>query len=542
MAGLLGIGQSALMAAYAQLQTTGHNIANANTPGYSVQEAQFATAGGRSTGGGFLGMGVNLVTVQRRYDRFLTAELASSTAAAAADQARTTQLDRLQQVFADTDNGIGAAIDDLNAALADVVNRPSDASARQVVVQRADTLAQRIQSADSRMRELGAGADEQIAQAADHVNELLDQFASLNERIAQVSGSGHAPNDLLDQRDQVLLQLNGYLKVTALEQDDGTMNLFASGGEGLLVGTHAAKLVVGTDPADASKQRIVLQQGASSLPMSAASFGGGSIAGLMRFRDEDLAATRTTLSALAQRVAQGYNDQQALGVLADGSPGQPMFAFSDGVLVNQLQSGAALATGYAVTSQVTGSNRGDVSVTQFSVDNASVADLRKPVTISFNGDGTFDVSGDGTGNPTGQPYQAGSPISFNGWTITLRGTPQAGDTVEIVPNASPGTDNRNARAMVALSGKPADGGAPFTDAFAAMLADVGSRAQSATASRAASEGLLSSAKAAQTEVTGVNLDEEAARLMQYQQMYQAAAKVIQAAQSMFDTLLAATSR
>ena len=124
----------------------------------------------------------------------------------------------------------------------------------------------------------------------------------------------------------------------------------------------------------------------------------------------------------------------------------------------------------------------------------------------------------------------------------MRGTPQAGDTVEIVPNASPGTDNRNARAMVALSGKPADGGAPYTDAFAAMLADVGSRAQSATASRAASEGLLSSAKAAQAEVTGVNLDEEAARLMQYQQMYQAAAKVIQAAQSMFDTLLSATSR
>lgn len=542
MAGLLGIGQSALMAAYAQLQTTGHNIANANTPGYSAQQAQFATAGGRSSGGGFLGMGVNLVTVQRRYDRFLTAELASSTAAAAADQARTTQLGRLEQVFADTDNGIGAAIDDLNAALADVVNRPSDASARQAVVQRADTLAQRIQRADSGMDELGAGADEQIAQAAGRVNELLGQFASLNERIAQVRGGGHTPNDLLDERDRVLLQLNGYLNITAVEQDDGTVNLFASGGEGLLVGTHASRLVVGVDPADASRQRIVLQQGASALPMSAASFGGGSIAGLMRFRDDDLAAARTALSTLSQRIAQGYNDRQALGVLADGSPGQPMFAYADGVLVRELQSGAGLATAYAVTAQVTGTNLGDVSVTQFAVSNAGVADLRKPVTIRFNGNGTFDVSGDGTGNPVNVPYQAGGAIAFNGWTMTLRGTPQAGDTVEVLPSASPGTDNRNAMAMIALSARPADGGAPYTDAYAALLADVGARAQSAQASRTSSEGLQSNAKAAQTELSGVNLDEEAARLMQYQQMYQAAARVIQAAQSMFDTLLAATSR
>lgn len=542
MAGLLGIGQSALMAAYAQLQTTGHNIANANTPGYSVQDAQFATAGGRYTGGGFLGMGVNLVTVQRRYDRFLAAELASATAAAAADQARSAQLGRLERLFADTDNGIGAAIDDLNAALADVVNRPSDPSAREVVVRRADTLAQRVQSADSSMRELGAGADEQIAQAAGRVNELLDQFATLNERIAQMRGSGHTPNDLLDERDRVMLQLNGYMKVTAHEQDDGTVNLFASGGEGLLVGTRPASLVVGTEPGDASRQRIVLQYGGTGLPMTSASFGGGSIAGLMRFRDEDLAQTRTALSALAQRIAQGYNAQQALGVLADGSPGRPMFAFADGVLARELVSGASLATAYAVAPQVSGTNRGDVTVTQFLVVDASPADLRKPVTISFNGDGTFDVTGDGTGNPTGQTYQTGQPIVFNGWTLTLRGTPQAGDAVEVVPNASPGTDNRNARAMIALSGRPPDGGVAFTDGFAALLADVGARAQSAAASLVASEGLQSNAKAAHTEYTAVNLDEEAARLMQYQQMYQAAAKVIQAAQSMFDTLLSATSR
>ena len=71
MSGLLGIGQSALLAAYAQLQTTGHNIANAATPGYSVQQVSLATSIPSGTGGGYIGSGVDVVTVERRYDRFL---------------------------------------------------------------------------------------------------------------------------------------------------------------------------------------------------------------------------------------------------------------------------------------------------------------------------------------------------------------------------------------------------------------------------------------------------------------------------------------
>lgn len=541
MAGLLGIGQSALLAAYAQLQTTGHNISNANTPGYSRQEAVFATAGGTYTGGGFLGMGVDLVTVQRRYDRFLTAELASSTAAAAADHARATHLERLERVLGDTDNGIGAAIDELNAALADVVNRPADPTARQIVLQRAETLAQRMRSADSQMWALGSDADDQIAQATERVNELLGQFAGLNDRIAQVRGSGHMPNDLLDERDRVLLQLNAYMNVTAHEQDDGTMNLFASGGEGLLVGTRAARLVVDSDPLDASKQRIVLANGAAQLPMGANSFGGGSIAGLIRFRDVDLAQTRASLATLAEAIATAYNAQQALGVDASGAPGAPIFAYSGGVLSRALESGSGLATGYAVTTQVPATNLGDLKVAAFSVDSAG-ASLANPVSIAFDGAGNYVISDGVTGASVGGAFTAGAPISFNGWSVTLRGTPKAGDRLEIVPNASPGTDNRNARAMIALADRPLVSGASFNDAFASMLAEVGARTQSAHASLTASQGLASSAKAAQAEYAAVNLDEEAARLMQYQQMYQAAAKVIQAAQSMFDTLLSATAR
>lgn len=532
MAGLLGIGQSALMAAYAQLQTTGHNIANANSPGYSRQEAMFATAGGTYSGVGFLGMGVDLVTVQRRYDRFLTGELASSAAASAADSARAAHLERLQRVVADSENGIGAAIDDLNLALADVVNRASDPTARQVVVQRADTLAQRIRNADSQMSALGRDADEQISQTVGRVNELLQQFAGLNERIAAVRGSGHTPNDLLDERDRVLLQLNQHMKVTAHEQDDATVNLFAAGGEGLLVGSRAAQLSV-----DEGTRQITLVSGKAKLPMSADSFGGGSIAGWVRFRDDDLAATRAALSDLAGRIADTYNGRQSVGVDPQGQPGKALFAYDNpgDDFRSLLHQGSQIAAAYAVTSKSNAANSGDAIVTNFAVTDGGDPDLHNTVTLRFSSATSLDVSGSGTGIPATLAWAPGDEISYNGWTLTLRGTPAAGDEIDIVANANPGTDGRNARAMI-------EGSRGLTDEFATIIGDLGARTQSAQASRTASFGLLSNAQAAQAEYSAVNLDEEAAQLMQYQQMYQAAAKVIQAAQSMFDSLLAATAR
>jgi len=537
MAGLLGIGQSALMAAYAQLQTTGHNIANANTAGYSRQEAVLATAGGTYSGGGFLGNGVDLVTVQRSYDRFLTAELASSTAASASDTSRAAHLERLQRVLADTDNGIGAAVDDLNTALADVVNRASDPTARQVVVQRAETLARRIRDADSQMDALGRDADERIAHGVGRVNELLQQFAGLNERISAVRASGHTPNDLLDERDRVLMQLNEYLKVSAQAQDDGTVNLYASGGEGLLVGSRPATLKVEEVGAAGQGVRTIhLQIGATKLPMNAGSLGGGSIGGSIRFRDGDLEATRVDLAELAQKIADAYNEPQLRGLDANGRPGEKIFAtgVQAGEFRSLLASGERLAAAYPVTAQVSSADAG-VQVASFSV-GATPGTI--PLTIRFYPDtGTYSTDG----GATKLPYVAGATIAHDGWSLTLRGTPKAGDEVTIVRNENPASDGRNARTMILAS--QSSGDVPgLTDRFAALVGDLGARTQSAQASRTASSGLLANAQASQAEQAAVNLDEEAARLMQYQQMYQAAAKVIQAAQAMFDSLLAATAR
>ena len=141
---LLNIGSRSLAAAQGSLGTIAHNIANANTPGYSRQEAVLQTAGGMYTGAGFFGRGVEMTAVRRQYDQFLAASVQTGASRAAFDTARAGALEGLDAVFADPELGIGAAVDAMFAAAGDVANRPGDLSARQAFLSRTSQLAQRM--------------------------------------------------------------------------------------------------------------------------------------------------------------------------------------------------------------------------------------------------------------------------------------------------------------------------------------------------------------------------------------------------------------
>jgi flagellar hook-associated protein 1 FlgK len=156
-------------------------------------------------------------------------------------------------------------------------------------------------------------------------------------------------------------------------------------------------------------------------------------------------------------------------------------------------------------------------------------------------DSTVLASGAGT-------WQAGQPMpptanDINGFTIKLSGVPRQGDVISVAPTPSNAvaTNNGNALALVALRDKGIVAGKTATDSWALSLADVGVRVQSASTSSEISEAVARQNELARSGQAGVNLDEEAARLIQFQQSYQAAAKVLQVAQSLFDTLLDAAA-
>jgi flagellar hook-associated protein 1 FlgK len=213
-------------------------------------------------------------------------------------------------------------------------------------------------------------------------------------------------------------------------------------------------------------------------------------------------------------------------------------------------------TGIAAASPMTAiagtANKGTATVASLAVVDAS-NDPSVSAAITFT-----DASGgysytltDASGNTTASgnaTWTAGQPIALNGFQLNLNGVPAAGDTLSVVKTAHPASNNGNALAMVALRDetfvgrdKQIDGslldGETATDSYASMLANVGVRVQSAKTSSTISTAASQQADSAVAAKSGVNLDEEAGRLIQFQQGYQAAAKVLQVAQAIFDTLL-----
>jgi flagellar hook-associated protein 1 len=620
--GILTIGNSAMSAAYTQLQVTGHNIANANTVGYSRQEVQLQSAGSGYNGFGFVGRGVDVSTVKRSYSEYLTREVNQTTSQAASDKSRAQELARIDRLFANSAKGLGAAIDDYSSSWGDVVNRPFDSSARSAVIARGQTLTQQVASIDQQLNQATDDVNARLVQGVQAINPTLERLAKLNDQLALMGASNQPPNDLLDQRDQMLMAINKSLRSISYENKDGTVSVFTASGEPLVLGKVASKFGLVRDDFDNTKLAVTLTVNGKQLMQSADSLGGGEISGLLKFRDQDLSQTQARLGQLVGSLASAVNRIQTTGSDINGNAAPALFSLgqpkalpsaqnsgsgqlsvalidgtalvptdyelsfnssqfslkrldtgiatqfatlpiqidgleiqlSSGSIANgdqfQLKTASAftkgfkqlisqpsqLAAGMAITGVAASTNLGSASIDSLSVQTNS-ANLLQPVSVTFTSPTSFDVIGVGTGNPSAQTYAAGTSLSFNGWTAVLNGTPKAGDVLTFTPVTQPSADNRNAQRMLDAFASVSSNGTTFVSSYADLVADVGLRARSANDSLSLSESLNINAQRAQSEISGVNLDEEAAKLIQYQQAYQAAAKLIASGQQIFQSLL-----
>ena len=651
---LFSLGTKAMTASYSALATTGHNISNANVAGYSRQQVELATAEGQFSGAGFYGKGVDVSTVTRAHDAFLTREAATASSLASMDSARLNLLRQLESVFPTGEQGVGHAAGEFLNAMVDLSARPGDSATRQVVLARAQEVADRFAAADKQLDSLQLEVREGLKASVAQVNQLATSIAELNQRIAAVKGLVHAPNDLLDQRDQALAELSKYLQISTVQADDGSLTVFIAGGQRLVLGTQAQPLSVQVDPSDATRAALGLSDSGFVRLLGQQELGGGAIAGMLRFQNTDLVDARTQLGQLAAALAGKVNEQQALGldmsdppgsgaaIFAVGPPvalanahnavngsgqfvGQVSLSVTDATqlraseyalradpggaagvweltrlqdgLVRSISSGdvvdglridigppAPAATdryllqpvtraangmqrvlddvrGVAAASPLSAAaqagNTGTGSVAALRVVSAS-ADPQLTATISFtDNSGTYGwelrdrttnaLQSSGTGT-----WSAGTPIAPNGFELDLNGVPRSGDVFSVGKTLYPASNNGNAlaftelrdaalvgRALLASGG--VGGGSTLTDAYAAALANIGVRVQGAQSTADISGAVAAEAEAARSARSGVNLDEEAARLIQYQQSYQAAAKILQIAQSIFDTLLDATA-
>lgn len=637
MADLLNIGTSALLSLQRALDTTGNNIANVNTPGYSRQRVEFATLPAQNTGAGFLGTGVTVAGITRSFDQFLAEDVRSRSAASTGFDTLRDLTARMDTVLADPAVGLGPALEGFFGAVQDVANNPASLPERQVLLGEARGLADRFQNLDRRFSDLGAEVNARLETAVSEINALARNIADLNAQVvrARAQSGGEPPNDLLDARDQAINRLAEQVGVTTVTQEDGAVNVLVGNGQALVVGFNAGALETFRDPLDASRTNVGFAGLATQTDIGRF-LSGGRLGAALEFRGGVLDEARSRLGLLAAGVSETVNAQHRRGLDLDGQPGGDFFeplaptvvdslgnagsgdvsasiadagaltgaaytlafdgsqytlrnndtgssqtgpgpAFSvDGVditvsgtpaagdefRIDPVAQGAKLfavavpdalsvAAAGAVRAATGAGNAGGATLRNPAVDDPAALPLATPVTLTFNPDALgpgapgYDVSGLPGGPIAYDPAAdaSGLDVTLGDLRFTLGGTPAAGDVLSIENNSGGVGDNRNALALASLQTEPVlAGGTSYQDAYASLVAEVAVRTRQASTAAEAESALLDQAISARDSTQGVNLDEEAANLLRYQQAYQAAAQVISVADTVFQTLLAATRR
>ena len=629
MPDLLSTSLSGMLAFQRVIEMTGHNIANANTPGYSRQVAEFTTREGQNFGNGYVGGGTQITTIKRIYDEMLGDQVRTATTA----RARLGTLDmlasRVSNLLAEADSGLDTGLQGFFNAVQDLANDPASVPARRVVLGAADALAHRFNALDGRLQEIEHELGGRIGEAVASVNRLTQAIADVNDKIVRAQGStGQPPNDLLDQRDRLVRALAEEVGITTAMQDDGALNVYIASGQTLVTGTDARQLGVRGSEFDPTRRELVYRDAAgndSPLP----SLSGGALGGLLEFRSQVLDPTREALGETALALASRFNEQHAAGMTPGGAMGGDFFAVGEpGIRYSSANAGTpAVSAAVVDVAQVGGSNLvleydgadwhlvnaasgeplpmtgsgtagdpfvagglaitvggapaagdrvmimpasgkasafrtviddpqalamaapvrtlsaqenvGDAVIGKPAVTDPAHPDLLDTVVIEFTSATTYSINGAGA-----FPYTSGDAIDVNGARFTISGEPAAGDRFTLEPNYNAAGDNSNGLLLADLQSQGIlDGGAvSINDNYAQLVAAVGGATQQIRSNLEAQEVILANAEDAWMSKSGVNLDEEAANLLRYQQAYQAAAHVVSVARTLFDSLLNATRR
>lgn len=328
--GIFGIGISALSTAQAGLMTTGHNISNANTAGFHRQETAQSTNIPLYSGSGFFGQGVHVTTVKRLYSDLLEGQVMQAQSQSGQLESYFTQIKQIDNMLADPSAGLSPALQDFFSGIQEVATNPSSTPSRQSMLSSVQALVSRFQTLDQRFKEIRDGVNTEITSRTGEINSYAQQIANINHQIslAQSASTDQQPaNDLLDQRDQLIGDLNKIVKVSSLKQDDGSMNIFIGNGQPLVLGLQPLKLVATPSSQDPERLEVGLDTGGGNIvQLGQGSMDGGSLGGVMAFRFETLDQAQNALGRVAIGLAQTFNDQHRLGMDMNGALGGALFS------------------------------------------------------------------------------------------------------------------------------------------------------------------------------------------------------------------------
>lgn len=542
MSSLINSAMSGLSAAQAALNTVSNNISSYNVAGYTRQTTVLGASNSTLTGGGWVGNGVYVSGVQREYDAFITNQLRAAQTQSSGLTTRYQQMSKIDDVLSDSTNSLSTTLQDFFKSLQTLVSNAEDPAARQTVLGKADGLVNQFKTNDQYLRDQDSQVNTAIASSVEQINNYAKQIANLNDQISRLTGvgAGSSPNDLLDQRDQLVSELNQIVGVEVAVQDGGTYNVSFGNGYTLVQGSKANQLAAVKSSADPTRTTIAFSDEVSgNIEIPEKMITTGSLGGLLTFRSEDLDKARNNLNQLALAFADAMNKQHEAGFDANGDAGGKLFDFgSPAVVTNSRNTGTA-----AMTATVADSTK--VQATDYKLQFNGT-----DWTITRSDKTSFTMAPDASGN-----------LSFDGLSVNVTGSANAKDSFIVKPvsdvivnmelkfkdesklamaSASNGgeSDNRNGQKLLDLqNSKVVGGNNTFNDAYASLVSTVGSSTAALKTSSETKANVATQLTKQQQSISGVNLDEEYGNLQRYQQYYLANAQVLQTASTLFDAII-----
>ena len=549
MSSLINNAMSGLSAAQAALNTASNNISSYNVAGYTRQTTIMAQANSTLGAGGWVGNGVYVSGVQREYDSFITNQLRAAQNQSSGLTTRYEQMSKIDNLLSSKTSSISTSMQGFFTSLQTLVSNAEDPAARQALIGKAEGLVNQFRTTGQYLRDQDKQVNTAIKASVDQINNYSKQIANLNDQISRMTGvgAGASPNDLLDQRDQLVSELNQIVGVEVSVQDGGTYNVTMANGYSLVQGSNARQLAAVPSSDAPSRTTVAYVDGvAGEVAIPEKLITTGSLGGLLTFRSQELDQTRNTLGQLALAFADAFNTQHKEGFDANGDPGKNFFDIG----------------GPAVLSNTTNKGTGalDVKIT----DSSSVQATDYKITF----DGTDWQVTRLADNTSFKPTVTGGKMSFDGLEITVKNGALANDSFtvkpvgdaiinmkvavtdeskiamaevsknDLDPNVDKGkSDNRNGQKLLDLQTKSTVGDKTFNDAYATLVSDVGNKTATLKTSATTQNNVVTQLYKQQQSISGVNLDEEYGNLQRYQQYYLANAQVLQTANALFDALI-----
>jgi flagellar hook-associated protein 1 FlgK len=549
---ILNTAKLGLLTQQLALEVTGNNIANVETEGYSRQDVILESNTPRSISQGQLGTGVRVSGIERVFDQFLFQQILSEGDLTGNFNVREDVYEQLEVLFNENQGrSLNSELSELFAAFQDLSSNPTGLPERAEVVGRAQSLAAVFNNLGDGLFKIQRNIDAIVSDEVSKINSLTSEISKLNQAIFANSPGQFSANDLKDQRDKLIKELSEKIDITLVKESDGQLSLTLGNGTPLVLKDLSFQLSTGLNGNNKSFLDVFISNNAGGTSNVTSAIQGGELKGYLDMRDLEVPAVKQKLDRLAAGFVQEFNRVHQQGFGVDGSTGVNFFTpLAPTVFTNTLNTGAAQVS--VVNASPTTVSVDDFEITMTGANAFTLTNLTTGAnagSFTFAAGTTFNLAGGFAVNITGTPAVGDRfkfSVSENAATFVKVSSTVLGNSQKIAAGNSTTGDGGNAGDLAALQSdltfnsvtlQSGSGAFTFDEFYNALVSAIGIESASAQAGVRQQEGVLLQLNNRRESISGVSIDEELINLVQFQQAFNASARMISLVEELFDTLI-----